>query len=84
MFLYYLKIYLNPVKNNERTLPINIRRLGDSFDLYKNIRLFCYVLMPNHFHFLIQQSSEDAIVELMRRLSNAYVRYFNDKYNRVE
>lgn len=50
--------------------------------LYKQIRLFCYCLMPNHFHFIIQQLTERAIVEFMKRLSNAYAGYFNRKYNR--
>jgi len=39
--------------------------------------------MPNHFHLMIQQLTERAIVEFMRRLSNAYIKYFNEKYKRV-
>ena len=36
-----------------------------------------------HFHFLIRQLSEDAVTELMKRLTSAYVKYFNEKYKRV-
>lgn len=82
IFLYYLKTYLTaPI--DQKKLPLNISRLGSIFDLHKNIDLICYVLMPNHFHFLIQQKSEYTITEFMRRLSNAYVKYFNEKYERV-
>jgi len=38
--------------------------------------------MPNHFHLMVQQLNERAMVELIQRLINAYVRYFNNKYNR--
>jgi putative transposase len=51
-------------------------------ELYKQIRLFCFCLMPNHFHLMIQQLSERAIIEFMKSLTNAYVEYFNEKYNR--
>lgn len=82
MFLYYLKSYLLPIEQQEKSkLPSSIRRLK-SFDLSKQIQLLAYCLMPNHFHLLIKQSTERAIVELMKRLGNAYVEYFNRKYDR--
>ena len=82
VFLYYLKTYLT-VPDNKKKTPLKISRLGPDFDLYKNINLFCYVLMPNHFHLLLKQIPKNAMTELMRRISNAYVKYFNDKYKRV-
>ena len=82
IFIYYLKIYLT-APDIQSDSPQIVLRLGPEFDLYKNIELMCYALMPNHFHFLVKQLSEDAITELMRRLTNAYVKYFNDKYDRV-
>jgi len=82
IFIYYLKIYLT-APDIRSDSPQIVLRLGQEFDLYKNVELMCYALMPNHFHFLVKQISEDAITELMRRLTNAYVKYFNDKYDRV-
>lgn len=82
VFLYYFKTYLTAPDTHKKT-PRNILELGSNFDLHKNVKLLCYVLMPNHFHFLIRQESENAITEFMKRLINAYVRYFNNKYERV-
>ena len=47
------------------------------------VELVCYCLMPNHFHFLLKQNSDNGVTKYMRRISNAYVRYFNKKYDRV-
>jgi len=82
IFLYYLKAYLTSPDTQSKP-PRIISQLRSNFDLYKNIELFGYVLMPNHFHFLVRQLSEDAVTELMKRLTSAYVKYFNDKYKRV-
>ena len=77
VFLSLLKRYLLPFnKESNRVRPCQ------ESELYKQIRLFCFCLMPNHFHFMIQQLSERAITEFMKRLTNSYVGYFNEKYNR--
>jgi len=47
------------------------------------VKIFCYSLMPNHFHLLIQQLEDGGITEFMRRLSDSYTRFFNTKYKRV-
>jgi putative transposase len=64
----------------------------DAFDYDRDIPLvniLSWVLMPNHFHLLISSDREDLwlekhnpISEYMRKLSTAYVMYFNKKYNR--
>lgn len=43
----------------------------------------CYCLMPNHFHFLMKQTSKSGITNFMKRLVVKYVMYFNKKYERV-
>lgn len=47
------------------------------------VRIVCYCLMPNHFHFLIQQLEDGGITEFMRKLSDSYTKYFNTKHERV-
>jgi len=86
VFLHFLKRYLtSPEEFNSLVQVGPERRIKPcrQSDIDKKIRLLCYCLMPNHFHLMIQQLTERAIVEFMRRLSNAYIKYFNNKYKRV-
>lgn len=54
------------------------------FDKNKKIvEVFCYCLMPNHYHFLIKQIEANGISEFISKLSNSYTKYFNTKYDRV-
>ena len=46
------------------------------------IDLVGYCLMPNHFHFLIKQLTDNGISMFMNRLQNSYARYFNTEQAR--
>lgn len=81
IFLYYLKSYLTP-KEMQDNPPSSIKRLRN-FSLFSEIKLLAYVLMPTHFHLMIKQFTEKAMIEFMKRLSNGYVEYFNKRYQRV-
>jgi len=78
VFLHYLKRYLTEPPD----FPDEVRPRWRS-DLYEKLNLIAYCLMPNHFHLMIKQFSKEAITEFMRAFSNSYVRYFNEKYERV-
>ena len=56
------------------------KRLEQSTDLLVDI--LCFVLMPNHFHLLVKQRSDDGISTYIRRSNNSYSRYFTTKYTR--
>jgi putative transposase len=48
---------------------INKRILLDTFDsfrLHKRLKLFCFVIMPNHTHFIGQFRKEDPLADVMR------------------
>jgi putative transposase len=45
--------------------------------------VFSYVLMSNHFHFLLQMLRNSTLSGLMHWLQLGYARYYNRKYNRV-
>ena len=94
VFLSYIKTYLTP-KNEDDLKAIvtdnNInckekdraRKLLRLNNFNDQIQLICYCLMPNHFHFLIKQNSENSIDKLMNSLGTRYTMFFNKKYNRV-
>src|SRR3989344_8401903 len=49
----------------------------------KIIEIFCYCLMPNHFHLLIRQLEDDGISKFMSKFLNSYTKYFNTKHERI-
>lgn len=63
----------------------HLNRFKDSkFEKNKKIvEIFCYCLMPNHFHFLIKQLQDNGISEFINKVSNSYTKYFNTKHNRT-
>lgn len=49
----------------------------------KLVQIFCYCLMPNHFHLLVKQLKDKGISIFLSQISNSYTKYFNTKYDRV-
>jgi putative transposase len=78
VFLHFLKRYLTPPPDSPNQV-----RPGWRSDLHDKLILIAYCLMPNHFHLMVKQSTEEAIAEFMRALLNSYIRYFNEKYERL-
>lgn len=55
----------------------NLREKGE-----KQVEIFAFCLMPNHFHFLIKEIREKGISTFMSNLQNSYAKYFNLKNDR--
>ena len=47
------------------------------------IDIGAYCLMPNHFHLLIKEKTENGTSKFMQKLTTAYVMYYNEKYKRT-
>lgn len=91
VFLALLKYYLSPppVNLNLNTVHpfqsiagVDVVRPRLLANIFEEINLLCFCLMPNHFHLIIKQITLNGMQKLMRRLSTAYAMYFNKRYER--
>ncbi len=76
VFLNLLKRYLDatPQKDKKGRMYTN---------LYGQLELLAFCLMPNHFHLFVYQNETSAVTYLMAGVCTAYSRYFNKKHKRV-
>lgn len=49
----------------------------------KLVETIAFVLMPNHFHFLLKQNQESGISKFVSQFTNSYTRYFNTVNERI-
>ena len=94
VFLSYLKEYLLPkdyegldkrlsepaLSPRERDKIIKTLRMNN---FYGEITLLAYCLMPNHFHFFIEQKNASSMDKFINSLGTRYSMFFNKKYDRV-
>ncbi|RJR14963.1 hypothetical protein C4579_03525 [Candidatus Microgenomates bacterium] len=50
--------------------------------LKEEVQIHCFVLIPNHFHFLLKQVSNNGISVFMRKIQNSFTKFHNTKYER--
>ena len=90
VFLRILKDALLPPPDKEM-IQIDVTLKGGTFKgvprqpktFHDDIDLIAYCLMPNHFHFLLQQKKEIILHQFLRSVSVRYAMYFNKKYHRI-
>ena len=46
----------------------------------RSVGLQAFILMPNHFHLLVQEEQKEGISAYLQRLQNSYTKYFNTKH----
>jgi putative transposase len=46
------------------------------------VNIMAYCLMPNHFHLLLEQRTENGIAKYIQKLITGYTMYFNKKHDR--
>ncbi|MDP2632022.1 MAG: transposase [Candidatus Uhrbacteria bacterium] len=79
-FIHGLKMFNIVNKVNTRSINRIKWSLGSAHHLYTQIISYC--LMPNHFHLLLKQISDNGIPMYLGRLANGYTKYFNAKNKR--
>ena len=76
-----------PMRFSHFLLLSNERRSNFIMEVSKKdqklIKLINYCLMPNHFHFLLQQTYDGGISKFLANLQNSYTKYFNVKQSRI-
>ena len=58
-----------------------LKALRESVEAF-NVEIHCYVLMSNHFHFLLKTPDAN-LSRFMQRFNTAYSTYFNLRHHRV-
>lgn len=61
-------------RKSKQNFPINLNQ--------RVITIINYCLMPNHFHFTLQEEIEGGIKQFIQRLSNSFAHYFSLKYKK--
>jgi len=49
----------------------------------RRFKLYCFCLMPNHVHLIVEVDNPGDLNKIMRGLNLSYTLYFNLKYNKV-
>jgi putative transposase len=79
---YDFRVFLNLLKRYLQE-EISKNKINQVYENYSdNIELLAYCLMPTHYHLLMYQKHQGGIANLMKAISNAYTKYFNQKYSR--
>jgi len=71
------RIKRNQSKNNRG--PTSVVSIEEREPL---VEILAFTLMPNHYHLIVRQLVDNGVSLFMKKLGNAYVGYFNDKYKR--
>jgi putative transposase len=69
--------------NDTQYAPPFVRRIPKlPREREKLVEIYCYCLMPNHFHLVLKQLRDEGVTLFMKKLCMGYANYFNKKYKR--
>lgn len=73
-----LSLFLILESKKKEQLLNNLERASD-----RRVEIVSFVLMPNHFHLLVQQKTDQGISGFIGNACNSYTKYINTKHRRV-
>ena len=88
-FIYSMNDFNNRLDKNERDIikreisPAKIITELSSVMEEKLVDMVCYCLVPNHYHFILKQLTDDGIRIFMHKIGTGFTNYFNLKNNRT-
>lgn len=86
--------YLFELNNNEncynlsRTLKTKNNKIKSESHLFQQeprellVEILAFTLMPNHYHLILRQKTENGISKFMQKIGTGYTMFFNTKYKR--
>ncbi len=90
LFLDVLKYYRSTKSNlrysNYKNLTQEIKEFYDKqlqIEKYFHVNLFCFSLMPAHYHLLLQQKRNDGVSHYISQIINSFTHYYNIKFSRL-
>ncbi|HVZ11401.1 MAG TPA: transposase [Patescibacteria group bacterium] len=84
IFQHFLKLYLSPPEFliREKEMTPKLLYKVTNLNLFNEVDLLSFSIMPNHFHLQVKQHSKNGMEKLTRRVLSSYSQYFNKKYRR--
>jgi putative transposase len=84
--MFYYRNVKSPMKFS-RLKELSLSERADVLNRTKGsdklVEIVCYCLMPNHFHILLKQLSENGISIFISHFTNSYTKYVNTKNERA-
>ncbi len=84
-YFHFFELMLN-VNQEESIGSIYRKKQNDNKDIKKMseglVEILAYSLLPNHYHFLLKQISENGISKFMHKMGTGYTNFFNYRHKR--
>lgn len=81
----FYSVHKPPIRYS-KFLQLALERRAELKESIKNnqkaIEVISYLLMPNHYHFILKQTVDDGIRDFIRNFQISYTRYTNIRHNR--
>ncbi len=83
-FIHHLFEFNNMNKTRNLTYHLGKKNINNNNNTQHEllVNILAFVLMPNHYHLLLQQKVENGVSTFMHKLGTGYTMFFNEKNER--